>query len=158
MTEPKLKGVYYTFNQKTDYTGQIFLSVLKQVQTRLIPGVSTSNWDILKTVEHNPNYQKFLNSHIALNVLEVRLPKDYDLFFRYEVKDGVHKASIGTSDIENLVSSINKILDDLTSPDKRDIIYHRYIKGHHNMDLDEKIAYYQEIERREIEELERRGY
>lgn len=152
MDKEKRFGVCHEWKEKTDFTGDQFLKLLKLLQLTFQRSAPRTNWDKLKSLDNNPNYEKFLQSHISLNTLKANFFKNYDLLFNYWFnKDGLC-VKISAYNPDTIITSINKVLDDVTNPNKRDNFYHKYIKAYHNMTLEESIEYLLEKERREIEE------
>lgn len=155
MTKRKLDPLIIALDSK-ELLGDFFVRCLRYWDRQLtgtenfIDGLV--NWKIMDRLANVDSYQTFLKSPLSLRHVRSTLENDYNIAFRFGDFSSSQPQILFYSDsLENLKESLNKIASDLTNPNTRDKLYNELILTPSKMPLDERIAYFEEQMRREIE-------
>lgn len=88
--------------------------------------------------------KKFWNKELAVHAVEYMLKNDYNITFLYK-KDGEDLVILVAFEdkTEECKAKFLQFVEDLTSPEKKYLLYQRLIKSFNNRSFEEKLAYYQ---------------
>ncbi|MGT2935441.1 hypothetical protein ACVR0P_06195 [Streptococcus castoreus] len=143
------KPFVYKIPQPSPFSGKELIGFL-QVAHRAATGeflVAAYPLDMIEPlILEDEQGQEFWTKDLSINVLEIRLKDNYNIRFLRKDSD----LYIIIEDLGAFKVGFNKLVEDLTNPDKKYLIFHDFIKTYRNMLPHEKIEFHQKKMREEI--------
>lgn len=143
------KPLVYKIPQPSPFSGKELIGFL-QVAHKAATGdylASAYPFNIIESlILEDEQGQEFWTKDLSINVLEIHLKDNYNIRFLRKDSD----LYIIIEDLDTFKVGFNKLVEDLTNPDKKYLIYHDFIKTYRNMLPHEKIEFYQKKMREEI--------
>lgn len=145
----KNKPFVYKIPQPTPFSGKELIGFL-QVAHKAATGdylASAYSFNIIESlILEDEQGQEFWTKDLSINVLEIRLKNNYNIRFLRKDFD----LYIIIEDLDTFKVGFNELVEDLTNPDKKYLIFHDFIKTYRNMLPHEKIEFHQKKMREEI--------
>lgn len=142
------------------FTGEVFLKTLyyaieasynttkNRIENRSF--IKETNWNRFMGTSEAKHFQTFLSEEINSERLKSYL-EDYGVGFSIkDNKDGTSTIAIDAKNVKALEESFNKVVNDLTDPQKAVAVNKKLIKSPANMTITEKISHYKKKMQQEI--------
>ena len=143
------KPLVYKIPQPTPFSGKHLIGFFQIVHKEATGEYLSSAWPlsiIEPSILEDDQGQENWSKDLSINVLEIRLKDNYNIRFLRKDSD----LYIIIEDLDTFKVGFNKLVEDLTNPDKKYLIYHDFIKTYRNMLPHEKIEFHQKKMREEI--------
>ncbi len=152
MTNEK-RPLVYRLKQPTPFSGKELIKLLQTALYEATGEVLRSAYplDVIEPLFiADEQGQEFWSKDLSINVLEIRLKDNYNIRFHRKDRERISNLFIIIEDIESFKTGFSRLVEDLTDPDKKYLIYHDFIKTYRNMLPYEKIEFFKKKTAEEI--------
>lgn len=128
------------------FTGKTLISLLGYVYKEMMEE-SLFGSDSFSVIEQlfldDEQGSIFWTQDLAINVLEIDFKANYGIHLFRDNRENPKILYMGIKNPEIFKGSCRQLLEDLLDPNKKYLMYRRFVKRVHNMDFHEKLAYYE---------------